>query len=400
MEFVCKLGTTRGLIVSQVAQAPSESELRQRLRSQGFYIFSVRPKQGLTGRMTLGRSNRIPQDDFLIFNQQFLTLSKSGLPLQKSLELLTKQTQNPQLKEAIEEVHAKVRAGALLSESFEAVGCFPKIYCATIRSGERSGSLDKVLDQYGTYQKAARTFRKKFLSALVYPAFLMVFLIALVAFVVTFIVPRFAGLYADLGVQLPGLTLFVISTALSIKKASGLIFLGLVGIVLGVRAAFRSEKTQLAWDRFKYRLPLAGKLLLKFSVAEFARTISTLLQGGIPIVSALETARGSVSSPLLSQAIEQAQKEVMGGRTLSSSLRMNGFLPPLAIDMIEVGENTGAMSGMLEAMADFFEEDVNIDLTTLVALVDPIMIAVIALAVAFVLVSFYLPLFSMAMQVH
>jgi len=400
MEFVCKLGTDSGRVVHQVEQAASEHELRQRLRSQGYYVFSLRPKEGLASRVTGGRRGRIRPDEFMIFNQQFLTLSKSGLPLQKSLELLARQTQSAELRSALEEVRDKVRAGALLSESFDAAGRFPKIYCATIRAGERSGSLDKVLAQYVTYQKASRTFRKKFLAALVYPAFLLVFLVGLVSFVVTFIVPRFAELYADLDVQLPALTLFVMSSALAVKKVSGLILAGLVAGAVALRAAFRSQKTRLAWDRVKFRLPLVGKLLLKFSVAEFARTLSTLLQGGIPIVSALETARDSVSSPLLSQAIDHAQREVTAGRALSSSLRMSGFFPPVALDMMEVGENTGAMSGMLEALADFFEEDVNIDLATLVALVDPIMIAVIALAVAFVLVSFYLPLFSMAAQVH
>jgi type IV pilus assembly protein PilC len=157
---------------------------------------------------------------------------------------------------------------------------------------------------------------------------------------------------------------------------------------------------RVAWDRVKFRLPVAGKLLLKFSVAEFGRTLATLLQGGIPIVAALETAKEAVSSPLLAQAIAQAQGEVTGGCSLTASLRMTGFFPAIALDMLEVGETTGALPSMLESLAEFFEEDVNIDLSTLVALVDPLMIAAIAVVVAFVLVAFYLPLFSMAAQVH
>jgi type IV pilus assembly protein PilC len=280
------------------------------------------------------------------------------------------------------------------------VGQFPKIYCATLRAGERSGSLDKVLAQYVTYQKQTRSFRKKFYSALIYPSFLLVFLVALVAFVITFIVPRFAMLYADLEVQLPALTLFVMSFSLGVKRFAALILAALVGVAFGLRAAWISPKSRLTWDRLKFRLPVVGKLLLKFSVAEFARTMSALLQGGIPVVSALETAKDSVSSPLLSQAVALARKEVMGGRPLSASLRMTGFFPFIVMDMVEVGESTGALPGMLEALAEFFEEDVSIDLTTLVALVDPIMIAAIAIIVAFVLVAFYLPLFSMASQVH
>ncbi len=400
MEYVCKVGTVSGRVMDRTEEAASAEELRARLAGQGYYVFSVRSKDLLKGKIAGLRRGRIRADDFLIFNQQFLTLSKSGLPLQKSLELLAQQTRSPELRAAVEGVRDKVRAGALLSEGFDAVRKFPKIYCATLRAGERSGSLDRVLAQYVTYQKTTRTFRKKFISALIYPAFLLVFLTALVTFVVTFVVPRFALLYADLGVRLPPLTQFLIAFSLGAKRLAAVILVGLGGAVVALRAAWRSPGTRLAWDRLKFRLPLAGKLLLKFSVAEFSRTLATLLQGGIPVVAALETAKESVSSPLLSQAIAEAQKEVTGGRSLSASLRQSGFFPAIALDMVEVGETTGALPSMLESLAEFFEEDVNIDLQTLVALVDPLMIASIAVVVAFVLIAFYLPLFSLAGQVH
>jgi len=399
-EYICKIGTETGRVIRQTAEAHSEAELRQRLAAEGYYVFAIEPKELLRGKLRGRRRRKIRADDFLIFNQQFLTLSKSGLPLQKSLDLLAQQTRSEQLRTAIEEVRERVRAGALLSEAFEAAGQFPKIYSATLRAGERSGSLDRVLAQYVTYQKATRSFRKKFLSALIYPAFLLVFLVALVAFVITFIVPRFALLYADLAVQLPFLTRFLIAFAMGVKQLGSIILVGLAVGVVGLRAAWRSAGTRLMWDRVKFRLPVAGKLLLKFSVAEFARTLATLLQGGIPVVAALETAKESVSSPLLARAISQAQEEVTGGRSLSASLRLTGFFPALALDMVEVGETTGALPTMLESLAEFFEEDVSIDLSTLVALVDPLMIAAIAVVVAFVLVAFYLPLFSMAAQVR
>ena len=400
MEYICKVGTATGRVENQTEEALSEAELRQRLAAAGYYVFSVEPKQVLRARLQGLRRRRIRPDDFLIFNQQFLTLSKSGLPLHKSLELLARQTRSPELRAAVEDVRERVRAGALLSEAFEALGQFPRIYSASLRAGERSGSLDRVLAQYVTYQKATRTFRKKFIAGFIYPAFLLVFLVALIAFVITFIVPRFATLYADLDVQLPYLTRLLIEFSLGVRRAGALVLLGIGAGVLALRGAWRSRRTRLAWDKVKFRLPLAGKLLLKFSVAEFARTLGTLLQGGIPIVTALETAKESVTSPLLAQAIGQAQVEVTGGRSLSASLRMTGFFPAIALDMLEVGETTGALPTMLESLAEFFEEDVNIDLSTLVALVDPVMIASIAVVVAFVLVAFYLPLFSMAAQVH
>ena len=400
MEFICKVGTAEGRVVSRAAEASSESELRARLAADGYYIFSVRPKAILQGKIGQLRSGKIGTDEFLIFNQQFLTLSKSGLPLQKSLELLAQQSRSDQLRSSLESVRDKVRAGELLSEAFAEAGKFPKIYCATLRAGERSGSLDRVLAQYVTYQKASRTFRKKFLSALIYPSLLLVFLVGLISFVVTFIVPQFATLYRDLGVELPPLTVFMLTFSMGIKRFAVLILAGILVGGFAFRAALRAPRTRLLWDRVKYRLPVAGKLLLKFSVAEFARTLATLLQGGAPIVPALETARESVSSPVLARAIAQAQTEVTGGRGLCQSLRQSGFFPPIALDMIEVGETTGALPTMLEAVAEFFEEDVSIDLATLVALVDPLMIGSIAIVVAFVLIAFYLPLFSLAAQVH
>ncbi len=399
-EYVCKFGTPAGRVVSEVREANSESELRQHLATEGYYVFSVRPKEFLKKEIRVFGRGRIPADDFMIFNEQFLTLSKSGLPLHKSLELLARQARSGILRESIENVRERVRGGALLSEAFEAIPQFPKVYSATLRAGERSGALDRVLGQYVTYQKARRTFRKKFLTALIYPAVLLFFLVILISGVTIFIIPRFAELYKSLDVPLPTITLWVISFSQSFRSL-GIGLLIVIGLAIPLwRMAAKSLQARLVWDRFKFRTPVVGNLLLKFSVAEFARTLSTLLQGGIPIVAALETTKASVSSPLLAEAVESAQREVTTGHSLHAALSGTRFFPSTALDMIEVGEATGALPGMLDAVAEFYEEDVNIDLGTLVAMVDPIMIGVIAIVVAFVLIAFYLPLFSLAAQVH
>ncbi len=400
MDYVCRVATASGQMLNHVERADSEVEVRQRLAAQGYCVFSVRPKDWLRARIEGFQRHKIRPDDFIIFNQQFLTLSKSGLPLQKSLELLARQARRPELRAALEAVRDEVRSGSLLSDAFAATRRFPKIYSATVRAGERSGSLDRVLAQYLSYQKISRSFRKKILAALIYPGFLVFFLALLVSFVVSFVVPRFAMLYGDLGVELPQITQITIAASLGLRHMALEIFIGLVAGAFGLRAAWRSSRTRLMWDRIRFRLPVVGPLLLKFSVAEFARTLSTLLQGGLPVVESLETARASITSPLIAKAIEDAKREVTGGRSLSVSLRATGLFPPTALDMVEVGETTGALPAMLESVAEFYEEDVNIDLSTLVALVDPIMIAGVAVLVAFVLVAFYLPLFSLAAQVH
>jgi len=399
MEYVCKLGSNTGEVITRTEQATSEAALRQRLLAEGYLVFAIHSR-GLSGAVIRHKQKKIKADDFLVFNQQFLTLSKSGLSLQKSLDLLVAQTRTDELKEALDGVREQIRGGKLLSEAFEAVGRFPKVYCATLRAGERSGSLDKVLAHYLTFQKTSRGFRKKFISALIYPSFLVAFLFILITFVVMFVVPRFALLYNDLGVELPAMTLFVIAFSRNLNHLIIPILIGLGALIAGMRSAFRRESTRLAWDRFKFKVPVVGPLLLKFSVAEFARTLSTLLQGGLPIIMALKTTVDSVSSPLVARALEAARREVLGGQSLYHSLKANVFFPPMALDMIEVGESTGALPAMLENLSEFYEEDVAIDLGTLVSLVDPIMLGLIAIVVAFILIAFYLPLFQLASQVH
>lgn len=400
MEFICKVATAGGQVLWQTEQAESETEARRSLTSKGYYIFSVRPKDWLGAQLSsFRRRRRVRPDDFIIFNQQFLTLSRSGLPLQSSLDLLARQARTPELRQALERVSDGVRGGALLSDAFDATGSFPKIYAATVRAGERSGSLDKVLAQFLSYQRIGRNFRKKILAALVYPAFLVVFLIVLVAFVVSFIVPRFAELYSDLSIKLPHLTQVTIALALGARHSAVEVLAVVIIAALLLRMAWRTPAFRMRWDRVKFRLPLAGSLLLKFSVAEFARSLGTLLQGGLPIIEALETARASITSPLIGKAVADATHDVSAGRSLGDSLRATGVFPKTALDMIEVGEATGALPAMLESVAEFYEEDVNIDMAALVALVDPVMIAAVAVVVAFVAVAFYLPLFSLYSQV-
>ena len=227
------------------------------------HLLSTAGSPAIKVRLSGGGPQRIPADEFLIFNQQFMTLSKSGLPLQKSLELLARQTRSEALRTGVVSVAERVRTGALLSESFDSVGMFPKVYCATLRAGERSGNLDRVLGQYIAYQKVSRSFRKKLLAALVYPAFLVVALTFLVSVVVWWIIPKFALLYSDLGAQLPPLTQAVIAFSEAVRKFAPEILVGIPLAIFGVRRMLRAPRTRMMTERLKYRLPLAGRLLQK-----------------------------------------------------------------------------------------------------------------------------------------
>ena len=400
-EYLYKIATEGGRVLQEAGVATSVKEMRERLLAQGYYVYSVREKSFLRLPFLekLFKPARINPDDFVVFNQQFLALNRSGLPLYKSLELLSQQAQNPALGELIADVRQRVQGGALVSEAFESAGMVPPMFIAALRAGERSGNLDETLAQYLSYQKISRTLRKKVASALVYPSLLLVFLIGLVSFVTVFIIPRFAELYAELDVQLPVITQLVIQVSVGLKNAALWILIGLGAGLAFLRWWRNTRGGSLLLDRFKYRLPMIGPVLHKFSVAQFARTLATLLAGGIPVLATLETSRRSAESPLLEAAVATAQSEVRNGRSLADAFRASKFFPEVVTNLVEVGETTGSLVPMLNSAAEFFEEDANVRLARFIALIDPVLIAMLATVVTLVLLAFYLPMLSLVGQV-
>ena len=400
-EYLCKIATEGGRVLQEAGVATSVKEMHERLLAQGYYVYSVREKSFLRLPFLekLFNPARINPDDFVVFNQQFLTLNRSGLPLYKSLELLSQQAQTPALGELIADIRQRVQGGALVSEAFESAGMVPPMFIAALRAGERSGNLDETLAQYLSYQKISRTLRKKVASALVYPSLLLLFLIGLVSFVTVFIIPRFAELYAELDVQLPVITQVVIQVSLGLKNAALWILIGLGAGLAFLRWWRNTRGGGLLLDRLKYRLPMIGPVLHKFSVAQFARTLATLLAGGIPVLATLETSRRSAESPLLEAAVATAQSEVRNGRSLADAFRASKFFPEVVTNLVEVGETTGSLVPMLNSAAEFFEEDANVRLARFIALIDPVLIAMLATVVTLVLLAFYLPMLSLVGQV-
>lgn len=400
-EYVCKVGNAQGQVFEQMEQADSETELRQRLSAQGLLIYSVR-RSGLSAlRLRLpGSRARLRADDFLIFNQQFATLIRAGLPILRSLDLLAERAARPALRAFLTDVRQRVRAGADLSQAFRAQGVFPEVYTASLLAGERSGNLTGVLDQYIAYQKVSGSVRRRLLTVLVYPALLVVFSSIVLGVVITYVVPRFAELYAELRAELPFLTQLVINFALHVRSS---VLLILAAVVAGAAVAVPWSRTAgggRVLDRVKLGLPVVGDIWLKFRVAQFARTLSTLLAGGIPLVTSLETARDSIGGPLLRDAVDRAAHRVREGQPLHRALVDPGFVPELMLEMVEVGEATGSLAQMLASVAEFYEEDLNTRLTALMALVEPLVLVFMGLVIAFILVALYLPVFSLATLVR
>jgi len=398
-EFVLRYADTAGEVHSQTAQGASEQEIRERYTRQGFLVYSVKPKSSgisLSGEIRIPGRKRLNLEKFLIFNQQFVTLIRAGLPILKSLDLLADRLTDPKLTPYINSVRDDVRRGTLLSEAFRMQGIFPKIYVTSIMAGEKSGSLVEVLERYISYQKLSLAVRKKVLVSLMYPTVLIVLVILLMVFLVTYVVPSFATLYSSMSAQLPTVTLYLIAigtTARNYVLLAGAALFGLIGLFLWWS---RGEAAREKIDRVKVRTPLFGEIWVKYQVAQFSRVLSTLLTGGIPLVQGLETAGDSLGTPLLGKMLEKAGKMVREGQPLSSSLAQTGIFPELSVDMIEVGESTGALPAMLTSVAEFYEEDVNTKMTAALSLIEPAIMIFMGMFVAFVLIALYLPIFSLA----
>jgi type IV pilus assembly protein PilC len=394
-EFVLKYADGRGQIHQQVATAASEKELRERYSQQGFLIYSVKSRAVAVPTFTR-RRKKLDLEKFLIFNQQFVTLIRAGLPILKSLDLLAERLTDAKLGPYVKAVRDEVRNGTLLSDAFRQQGVFPKIYVTSVMAGEKSGSLTEVLDRYISYQKLSLAVRKKVLVSLMYPSVLIVLVVLLMVFLVTYVVPTFATLYSSMNAQLPSMTVLLIAIGTTARSYIVLFAAALVGGIFLFRWWARKDASREAIDGVKLKVPVFGEMWLKYQVAQLGRILSTLLTGGIPLVQAMETAAESLGTPLLERAVSTAGRNVREGQPLSASLRASGLVPPLAVDMIEVGESTGALPAMLNSVAEFFEEDVNTGMQATLSLIEPAIMIFMGSFVAFVLISLYLPIFSLA----
>ena len=399
-EWTLKYADARGAIHQQVAEASSEKELRDRFSQQGFLIYSIKPRIEGRGVVLRPTGKKINVEKFLIFNQQFVTLIRAGLPILKALDLLADRLTDPKLSKHINGVREEIRNGALLSDAFAKQGVFPPIYVTSVLAGERSGSLGEVLERFITYQKLSLSVRKKLLVSLLYPAVLVFLVVCLIVFLVTYVVPNFAVLYATMDAQLPAPTRMLIAIGTTARNYVLIGFAALVGAIFGFRYWARTPAGGERVDRFLLKIPIAGEVWLKYQVAQFSRVLGTLLIGGIPLLQALDTAADSLGTQVLKKVLAEAVKLVREGQALSQSLRKTKVFPSLALDMIEVGESTGALPQMLTSVAEFYEEDVSNSVTAALSLIEPVIMIIMGIFVAFVLISLYLPIFSLADSVH
>jgi len=389
-EFVIKLADERGRVQEQIQTAATAEELRSRFIHAGYHVFSVRQR----GAVAMSR-RKVKLEPFLVFNQQFLTLIRAGLPILGSLQMLGKIQKNATFSSQLDDVATRLRTGEALSAAFEAQSGFPLMYTTTLLAGERAGNLPEVLDRYVGFQKVALAFRKKLVASLIYPCVLMTLVIGLLIFLFTVVVPQFAVLYDEMGSKLPAMTIDLLNFGKWMQH--NIIYIAITALVAGA-ALYRFSLTERGKDfvdGFRIRVPVFGKIWLKYQVALFARTLSTLLTGGLPLVPSLDTAARSISSRRVSKSVQTSLVTVREGKSLADSLAGTAVFPDLACEMITVGEQTGALPQMLNSVAEFFEEDVATALTAALNLVEPAILIVMGVVVVFILISLYMPIFSL-----
>ena len=399
-EFLIKVADERGHMLEQVEHGYSEADVRDRFSQQGYLVYWVKPRGIFSGGTSFSGTRKIRQTQFLIFNQQFLTLIKAGLPILNSLDLLIKRQKDAHLKSVLENVRDRVKSGELLSDSFAAQAVFPKIYTTTLLAGEKSGNMEEVLGRYIAFQRLALTFKKKLLVSLVYPALLVIFVLGMVMFLFTYVVPQFALLFQSFNAQLPAITVLMLTIGRNSQKYAPV---ALVVLVILVALFWRWKATDSGAekvDRVVLAMPLLGEIWLKYQVANFSRMLSTLLAGGLPLVPSLETAGASLGSRHILNGIAEATTRVREGQPLAKSLEEQKMFPDLSVEMIEVGESTGALPAMLNSVAEFYEEDVQTALSAAMALIEPLILIVMAVFVGGVLISLYMPIFTLGSGIH
>lgn len=400
-EFVARVGMPDGRVAEQRHRAATPETLRRELEGRGLYVFSVKPVRSFRLSFRLGFREKLKPLEFLVFNQQLATLLAAGMPVLQSLELLQKAQANPYFREVLARVLDDVRSGVALSEAFAAQGpLFPPLYCASIFAGERSGDLVGVLRRYIRYQQMLEGVRRKVTSALTYPAVLLTLAFGLVVVLVTYVIPRFAGLYQDFQAELPLLTLAILGVASFIKQQ----LYGLLGaLALGVlvlQRYLKSEAGRLAWDRARLRLPFVGEIFHLFGLSQFVRALATLLAGGTPLVPALEVAVGTVTNRAIAEPLTRVIPMVREGQPLWASLETTGLFPELSLAMVQVGEATGALEDMLSGVGQFYDESIEVKLGRVVTLIEPAVLVLMGGVIVTLLLSVYLPMFTLLQRMQ
>lgn len=401
MEYRCRLGTPGGEIIEGVYVADSEARLRREFEEKGLYVLAIQQagRRALAGvhLPSLPKRRKVPSREFLVFNQELATLLKAGMPLVQSLDILRQRITHPIFKVVLDDVYERVRSGSALSDAFDAhPGLFPGVYTASLLAGEKSGNLEQVLRRYVAYVKVVSGVQRKTISALVYPAILVLLSLIVVTVIVVKVVPEFGSFYNQFGKELPLSTRFIVGLSSFVTTYFLVIVVGIVAVLAGIFWWVKQPGQRRRLDRWILKLPMLGSISQKFSTSQGARTLATLLGGGIPLVNALDVTSRSLSNQHMAAELVKAAQQVREGRSLAATLQESGSFPDVAIKMVEVGESTGALQEMLNSLADFYDEEIETNLGRFVTVIEPALLVIMGIVIAGLLLSLYLPLFNLS----
>ncbi len=399
-EFICRLGTPSGEIITRIVEASGAAEAKTRLESEGFRVFAVSSSsEGLSSILSMGGSKKgkVKQADFLLFNQQFSALLRAGIPVLQAIELLKSRSASANLRAVLGDVEEKIKSGVPLSEAFEAQGLFPKIYTASILAGEKSGALDDVLSRFVTYLKRSVGVSRKLRGALAYPAFLLLAATIMVGFLTLYIVPRMSDLFKSLAANksLPTVTLAVLWFSNTIISNAFWLFPLIAIVVLGLFIWLRSASGKLLLHKFLLKIPVAGQLIRNMATAQLARSLSTLLSGGITVPESWEIASQSMNNLELRRRSQGVSAMIREGRGFTEALEKANWMPELALDMIGIGERSGSLREMLDEVATFYDAEAEVRLEQFTTLLEPLILMFMAAIVITILLAIYLPIIQM-----
>jgi type IV pilus assembly protein PilC len=396
-EYTCRLGTPGGEIITRTMEASAERELRARLEREGFRVFAI--DAGAGGRSDHGKKapSRVKPAEFLLFNQQLAALLHAGIPILQAIQILTRRLKEGHLRTMLLDVEERIKTGIPLSEAFAAQGdAFPRIYVASVLAGERSGSLDSVLARYVAYTKSMSEVRNKIRKSLMYPAVLIVASVILIFILSTFVIPNFAKLYGEQSkAQLPLVTVVVVGISDAIRF--NLYWLAPLVIALVVAFYFwrRTDDGRLMLDRLTLRVPLLGLVVRDMTVAQFSRSLATLLAGGLTVPESIEIASSAIVNRELNLRSMSVLRKIREGRSVTESLAEAGWLPELALDMFGVGENSGALRQMVDEVANFYDAELDVRLSALTTLIEPVILTFMGTVVMTVVLAVYLPILTL-----
>jgi type IV pilus assembly protein PilC len=395
-EFIVRVGTPDGQIVDRPVHAVTARAAEEEFRRQGMQVFAA--KRGTVKlRDFLPRGRKvISTERFLLFNQELLALVKAGLPILQSFDIMLERQKDARFREVLADIREKVKSGVSLSDAFASYGdAFPPIYSTSLRAGERSGDLEGVLKRFLRYQKIIVNLRKRVIGALIYPTVLITLSAGMVFIMLTKVIPKFAEFYQGFGAELPWFTTVMIKVARTLNDN---LIIAVVVTAAGIFLFRRWASTtgRVLWDHFKLRLPLVGGILHRFAIMQFTQSLGTLLSGGTPMVPSIEIASQSVTNQDISRKISGIVQNVREGEPLWRSLEATGAMSDLAVEMIKVGESTGALTEMLSNVSEFYDEEIEARLQRVVAAIEPLILVFMGIVIATLLYAFYLPLFQLS----